>query len=322
MKPGYIKPLYLLPFDHRDSFVRTMFHFDFPLTDEQHQSVVESKQLIYDGLLASLKPLDEDALKSRAGILVDEQFGTGILNDAIKRNLISALSVEKSGGREFEFEYGADFVRHIELFKPTFAKVLVRYNPEGDAELNQRQASKLALLSNYCRQNGQPFMFELLVPATKSQLSWYHADVNAYDRRCRPEMMVQAICELQDAGIEPDVWKIEGLDNRSDCVNIIESVRRNGRGDVSCIVLGRGADERKIAEWLNIAASVTGFIGFAVGRTTFWDAVSDHFTKKIDRQAAVTRIAQRFRTWVDIFEQAQSGGNTHTVRQTVVRSSA
>ena len=304
MNPGYLKPLYFLPFDHRDSYVKDMFHFQFPLTSEQHQTVVASKQIIYDGFLASL---GINGLKSRAGILVDEQFGTNILRDAKRRDLITALSVEKSGGKEFEFEYGTEFANHIESFRPTFAKVLVRYNPEGDADLNQRQLDKLFLLSDYCQKNDLLFMFELLVPATNSQLSWYHADVNAYDRKCRPELMVQAICEIQDAGIEVDVWKIEGLDEREDCVKVIEAARRNGRSDVSCIVLGRGANEKKIAEWLITAASVPGYVGFAVGRTTFWDAVAELDAKRIVRQVAISRIAQRYRMWVNIFEQAQSG---------------
>ena len=309
MKPGYTKPLYLLPFDHRNSYVADMFGFQFPLTDEQHQQVVASKHIIYDGLLAAIAGHEAT---SHAGVLVDEQFGNDILRDAKKRHLVTALSVEKSGGAEFEFEYGADFAAHIELFEPTFAKVLVRFNPEGDPDLNDRQLAKLRELSEYCQKKQQLFMFELLVPASKEQLNWYHADVGAYDRKCRPALMEQAICAIQDAGIEPDVWKIEGLDKRDDCKNVIEAAKRNGRTDVCCIVLGRGADEKKIAEWLNVAGSVPGFTGFAVGRTTFWSAITDLTAKRIVRQVAIARIAQRFKTWVDMFESAQPGAINKT----------
>ena len=302
MKPGYTKPLYLLPFDHRDSFVKDMFKFCFPLSDEQHQQVVSCKQVIYDGLLSALA---NNAAASHAGVLVDEQFGSRILRDATKRNLVTALSVEKSGCNEFEFEYGSDYAGHIDQFKPTFAKVLVRYNPEGDAALNDRQLAKLCELSEFCYGNQQLFMFELLVPATAPQMSWYHADIGAYDRKCRPKLMVQAICAIQDAGIEPDVWKIEGVDNLEDCRSIVEAVRRNGRNDVGCIVLGRDADEQKIADWLTIAGSVADFIGFAVGRTTFWSALADLNAKRIVRQVAVSRIAHRYQMWINIFEHAR-----------------
>ena len=302
MKPGYAKPLYLLPFDHRNSFVEDMFHFQFPLSDVQHQKVVAVKQIIYEGLLAAIA---KNKVNPHAAILVDEQFGSTILRDAKKHNLVTAVSVEKSGRTEFEFEYGADFGQHIELFAPTFAKVLVRFNPEGDPELNDLQLARLFLLSSWCRRNDQLFMFELLVPATKDQLRWYHSDLHAYDRKCRPGLMVQAICAIQDAGIEPDVWKIEGLDEREDCLNIVEAARRNGRNEVGCIVLGRGENEKKIADWLSMAGSVPGFIGFAVGRTTFWSAIADLGSRLIDRKGAIARIAERYQMWVSLFEHRQ-----------------
>ena len=213
---------------------------------------------------------------SRAGILVDEEFGAGILRDATRNGYVTALSIEKSGSDEFEFEYGEAFAEHIEAFDPTFAKVLVRYNPEDDAALNRRQTARLKQLSDYCRAADQLFMFELLVPATKAQMDRVQADKNAYDVRVRPELMLRTIRALQDAGVEPDVWKIEGLDRREDCERVVETARRDGRRDVGCIVLGRGADEKKVVSWLETAASVPGFIGFAVGRTTFWDAVADY----------------------------------------------
>ena len=303
MSLGYNRPLYLLPFDHRQSYVAGMFHFTLPLTGDQHDSVVESKQVIYDGFRQAA---DNGVPKPRAGILVDEEFGAGILHDAIENGYVTALSTEKSGSDEFEFEYGTAFAEHIESFRPTFAKVLVRFNPENDAALNRRQSARLKQLSDYCRVAEQRFMFELLIPATKAQMDRVQGDTQTYDRRIRPELMLQTIRALQEAGVEPDVWKIEGLDRREDCERVVETARRDGRDDVGCIVLGRGANEMKVVGWLETAASVPGFIGFAVGRTTFWDAVADYEAHKITRQEASTRVAQRFREWVTIFERTQS----------------
>jgi myo-inositol catabolism protein IolC len=149
-------------------------------------------------------------------------------------------------------------------------------------------------------------MVELLVPATKAQLDRVQADKAAYDLRLRPDLMLQTIRAFQDAGIEPDVWKVEGLDRREDCERVVETARRDGRGDVGCIVLGRGADEKKVVGWLETAASVPGFIGFAVGRTTFWEAVADYQANKATRQEAAYRVAQRFRGWAAIFERAHT----------------
>jgi myo-inositol catabolism protein IolC len=125
-----------------------------------------------------------------------------------------------------------------------------------------------------------------------------------YDSDVRPGLMVQTLQTLQDAGVEPDVWKIEGLDRREDCERLVATARRGGRREVCCIVLGRGADESKVVTWLETAAAVTGFIGFAVGRTSFWDAVRDFEDQRATRQEAVSRIARRYLEWVAVFRRA------------------
>jgi 5-dehydro-2-deoxygluconokinase len=149
-------------------------------------------------------------------------------------------------------------------------------------------------------------MFELLVPAEKAQMERMGGDKNAYDREMRPNLMVEAILQLQDAGIEPDVWKIEGLDRREDCEKVVVTARRSGRKKVGCIVLGRGEDDSKVHQWLETAAQVTGFIGFAVGRTVFWDPLIALRDGRTTRDAAVTEIARRYREFADTFENART----------------
>ena len=200
--------------------------------------------------------------KERAGILVDEQFGAAILRDARKQGFITACPAEKSGQDEFDFEYGSEFARHIEQFDPTFCKVLVRYNPGGDQDLNRRQAARLKQLSDYLHKNGRLYMFELLVPPNPTQLQRLGNDKKAYDLQLRPTLMVQAIHELQDSGVEPDVWKIEGIERKEDCQKVVAAVRRAGRDKVGCIVLGRGEDDQKVRQWLTTAAGVPGLHRF------------------------------------------------------------
>jgi 5-dehydro-2-deoxygluconokinase len=300
MTIGFDQPLYILPFDHRGSFQKKMFGWEGSLTAPQTAQISAAKQVIYDGFKAA------GISQEKAGILVDEQFGAAILRDAAKLGYSTSCPAEKSGQDEFDFEYGEEFASHIEAFHPTFCKVLVRYNPEGNKALNRRQAKRLKRLSEFLRQSRDSrFMFELLVPPEQAELEELHGDKQAYDHELRPALMVEAIRQLQDAGVEPDVWKIEGLDRREACLKIVEAARRNGRDEVGCIVLGRGEDDAKVREWLGTAASVPGFIGFAVGRTTFWDPLINLRDKKTTRQAAVTEIARRFREWVDIFESAR-----------------
>ena len=299
MSRGYDRPLYILPFDHRGSFQSGLFGWKPPLSAQQTADIAASKQIIYDGFRAALAA---GVPAEKAGILVDEQFGAAILRDAEAKGLTTACSAEKSGQEEFDFEYGDDYARHIEALSPTFCKVLVRYNPEGDRALNQRQAARLKRLSEYLAASNRYFMFELLVPAENAQLDRLKGDKKAYDLELRPRLMAGAIRELQAAGVEPDLWKIEGLDRREDCEAVVKTARTGGRDHVGCIVLGRGEDDRKVREWLGVAAKVLGFVGFAVGRTVFWSPLVDWRAGKATREQAVERIAGRYREFVDLFE--------------------
>jgi len=304
MSIGFDRDLYVLPFDHRGSFETQMFGWEEPLTLEQTAKIADAKQVVYDGFKVAVAA---GVPKEKAGILVDEQFGAAILRDAAARGYMTACPAEKSGQAEFDFEYGDDFARHIEAFEPTFCKVLVRYNADGDQALNRRQADRLRRLSEYLHDTGRSrYMFELLVPAEEAQLKRLGGDKKAYDLELRPRLTVETIHQLQDAGVEPDVWKIEGLDRREDCERIVATARRDGRDGVGCIVLGRGENETKVREWLTMAASVPGFIGFAVGRTDFWEPLVGWRTQEISREAAVAEIAHRYRAFVDIFENARA----------------
>ncbi len=307
MSVGYNRPLYILPFDHRASFQTGLFGWKGTINAEQTARVTASKQVVYDGVKVALA---NGLPKEHAGILVDEQFGAGILADAAKTGIITSAPAEKSGLAEFDFEYGAHFADHIEAVDPTFCKVLVRYNPEGDPAMNARQAARLCQLSEYLHAHNRLYMFELLVPAEAAQLERLGGDQHAYDRELRPRLMVGAIRELQDAGVDPDVWKIEGLDQKSDCEEIVAVAQRDGRSDVGCIILGRGENEQKVIEWLSTAAAVPGFIGFAVGRTSFWDALVDWRDGRISAEEASAQIASRYGKWVAIFDKARTAASS------------
>src|SRR3974377_1689632 len=213
MPLGFDKPLYILAFDHRGSFETKMFGWEGALTDEQTGQIAAAKQVIYDGFKAATAA---GVPKEKAGILVDEPFGAAILRDAAAKGYSTSSGCEKSGQEEFDFEYGEAFPEHIEAFHPTFCKVLVRYNPEGNRDLNARQSARLRRLSDYLHGHSHSmYMFELLVPPTAAHLDRVQEDKKAYDLEIRPQLMVEAIQELQDAGVEPDVWKNEGGDSRT-----------------------------------------------------------------------------------------------------------
>jgi myo-inositol catabolism protein IolC len=306
MTLGFDRPLYVLVFDHRGSLETGLFGWKGTRTLAQTTVIEAAKRIIYDGFKAAVAA---GAPKDKAGMLVDEQFSADILLDASDNGFIFACPVEKSDQEEFDFAYGESFPSQIENVQPTFCKALVRFNPEGDRALNRRQTDRLKQLSDYLHsQSRSLFMLELLVPAEKTQLEEAKGDKKIYDVKIRPRLMVHAIEELQDAHVEPDVWNVEGLDSREDCERIVAAVRYGARDKVGCIVSGRGENDPKVREWLTIAATVSGFIGFAVGRiavdpTDFWQPLLAWREKRTTREDAVNEIALRYREFVNIFEK-------------------
>jgi len=303
MALGYNGKLYILAFDHRGSFQKKMFGIEGDPTPEQTQTISDAKHLIFEGMVAAVQRggVDPQAI----GVLVDEQFGGDIPAQARQRGLKLAMPVEKSGQDMFDFEYGEHFGDHILEFDPDFSKVLVRYNPDADPEANRGQAAKLMRLSEWLHQRRRKLLFELLVPAEPGQLEQVDGDTDRYDVELRPELMRRAIEELQDRGVEPDIWKIEGLDDRSDCEMLVRTTRREGRDGVVCVVLGRGASTEKVDHWLEQAAPVDGFVGFAIGRSIWWDALKGFLAGELERDAAAKQIAENYLRFIRIYEEQE-----------------
>jgi myo-inositol catabolism protein IolC len=242
------------------------------------------------------------------GVLVDEQFGGDVPETAKREGLRLAMPVEKSGQDEFDFEYGDAFGEHIERFDPHFSKVLVRYNPDGDAEMNRAQLERLKRLSDWLHAHDRKFLFELLVPAEDAQLESVGGDTDRYDAELRPALMRRAIQEIQDHGVEVDVWKIEGVDAREDAEMLARQTRSgDGRERVACVLLGRGASTEKVDHWLQQAAPVEGFIGFAIGRSIWWDALKAYLAGDLDRETAAEQIGENYLRFVRVYDDAESG---------------
>jgi myo-inositol catabolism protein IolC len=304
MALGYDGKLYILAFDHRGSFQKKMFGIEGDPTPEETETISDAKKLIYEGMeLAVERGVDADA----AGVLVDEQFGSDIPTLAREHGLKLAQPVEKSGQEEFDFQYGEDFGRHILDADPDFSKVLVRLNPEGDAEMNERQLGRLKRLADWLHENGRLFLFELLVPATEEQLASVDGDTDRYDAELRPELMRRAIEQIQEFGCEVDIWKIEGVDAQEDAEMLIKQTRAGEvRENVTSVLLGRGASDEKVDHWLQQAAPVEGFIGFAIGRSIWWDALKGFLEQGVDRKAAAEQVADNYLRFIKVYDDAES----------------
>jgi myo-inositol catabolism protein IolC len=305
MALGYDGKLYILAFDHRGSFQKKMFGIEGDPTAEETETIADAKRLIFEGMeLAVQRGVDAAA----TGVLVDEQFGSDIPTRAKAEGLKLSMPAEKSGVDEFDFEYGDAFGEHIERHDPHFVKVLVRLNPDGDADVNERQLGRLKRLADWLHEHDRLFLFELLVPAEPAQLEAVGGDTDRYDQELRPELMRRAIEQIQDYGIEVDIWKIEGVDAQEDAAMLAEQSRKGeGRAGVVCVLLGRGASDGKVDEWLRQAAPVEGFIGFAIGRSIWWDSLKGFLSGDLERSAAAEQIAGKYLRFVKVYDDAETG---------------
>jgi myo-inositol catabolism protein IolC len=302
MTLGYDKKLYVLAFDHRGSFQKKFFGIQGEPDAEQTAIIADAKHLIFEGMLRATASGTDPGV---TGVFVDEQFGSTVPQEAHERGLKLAMPAERSGQEMFDFQYGDDFGEHILRFDPDFTKVLVRYNPDGDAAGNHEQLGKLKRLSDWLKENDRKFLFELLVPAEPGQLESVGGDGDRYDAELRPELMRRTIAEIQDAGIEVDIWKIEGVDSRADDEMLVAQARSGGRDGVVCVVLGRGANDEKVDQWLQAAAPVDGFVGFAIGRSIWWDPLKAYVDGKIERAEGARRIAENYLRFVEVYERAE-----------------
>ncbi len=291
-----MRNLYILPFDHRASFAK-LFGFEHGLlTKEQAAKLKDYKHLIYEGFLESLRL---GIKKEEGAILVDEELGAEIHEEARASGIRRILTVEKSGQDEFDFEYGKDFREHINRIKPEYVKVLVRYNRGGDKDANERQIARLKILADFCATSGYGFLFELLAAPTAEQNK---LGVGEYEKKMRGNVMLEGVKELRASGVEPDIWKLEGLADGKQFGLVVEAALRGAKKETGVIVLGRGEGEKLVRKWISVAAKIQGVVGLAVGRTVWQRPLLDFATEKLTREEASLQIAENYKNLVDLFE--------------------
>ena len=300
---GYSQDLYILAFDHRGTITKGLLGVEGrePTQDEANK-VSEMKQIIFDGFL---KANEYGITGGDPAILVDETFGLEVQQKAKEMNIKFAAPVEKSGQKVFDFEYGDQFGEKINEVGADFVKILVRWNPDDEEEIRKTQGNRIKELSDWLTENDKKFLLEFLVPATEEQLSSVENDQARYDSEIRPKLAVKVVEEMRERGADPDIWKIEGLDTPEDCEKVAHAIRTGDREDVIAVVLGRGASDEKVNEWLRAGSSVEGYKGFAIGRSIFWEAIKGFHEGEKSREEAVEEIAQSYLGFLSVY---QNGG--------------
>ncbi len=294
-QPRHDDPLFILAMDHRESFGRTLFEVKHDDPDQvQVEAMRSAKLLIFEGLEVA----QPSVRSGRIGVLVDERYGQDVI-DAVKASadpMVLAVPLEASGHEWFTLEWGDKWLEHVESVKPDYAKVLIRDNPGFDAAQRDAQLTSLAQVSAGLRTVGVPLLYELLVPATDAQLAQAGHDAGAYDRDIRPGLVVQVIADNQAHGVEPALWKVEGLETVEAAQQVAAQAKAGGR-TTDLIVLGRDAPAERLDHWLEVASQVDAFVGFAIGRSIWEDVVSRYEAFGATDSAAVNarrEIADRY----------------------------
>ncbi|MDH3730924.1 MAG: DUF2090 domain-containing protein [Acidimicrobiia bacterium] len=295
---GYDADLFILAFDHRGSF-RKRFGIDGNPTVDELERLKDAKLLVMEGFEIAATDIPG------AGILVDEEMGEAVVTAARQSGITFAMPVEKSGQATFDFEYDDDFGAHIDQFDPSFTKVLVRWNTADDPDIKDLQGERLRMLGEWLHERDRKFLFELLVPASDDQLASVGGVAAEYDTRVRPTIMLDVISEIHERGVEPDIWKIEGLDHRSDCEAVSALIRSGGRDDVCAVVLGRGADDAKVDHWLAMGAPVPGYRGFAIGRSIWGPGIDGFVSGDLGRGEAAALIADNYTRFYNVYEDSR-----------------
>ncbi len=292
-----------MAFDHRGTITKGLLGVEGrePTQDEANK-VSELKQIIFDGFL---KANESGITGGDPAILVDETFGLEVQQKAKELNIKFAAPVEKSGQKVFDFEYGDQFREKINEIGADFVKILVRWNPDDEEEIRETQGNRIKELSDWLSENDKKFLLEFLVPATEEQLASVDNDQARYDSEIRPKLAVKVVEEMRERGADPDIWKIEGLDTSEDCEKVAHAIRTGDREEVIAVVLGRGASDEKVNEWLRAGSSVEGYKGFAIGRSIFWDALKGFHEGEKSREEAVEEIAQSYLGFLSVY---QNGG--------------
>lgn len=297
---GYNNDLYILAFDHRGTLTKGLLGVEGrEPSQEEISRVSEMKNIIFDGFLSAK---ESGISGGDPAILVDEAFGLQVQNKAKELGIKFAAPVEKSGQKVFDFEYGDDFGNKIEEVGADFVKILVRWNPDDPAETREIQGSRIKTLSDWLDDNGRKFLLEFLVPASEAQLASVDGDQARYDSEIRPKLAVQVVEEMREKGADPDIWKIEGLDTKEACQNVASVIKSGGREDVIAVVLGRGANDEKVNEWLRAGASVDGYKGFAIGRSIFWDSLKGWHAGDKSREQSVSEIANSYLSFISVYQ--------------------
>jgi myo-inositol catabolism protein IolC len=270
-----------------------------PLTQQVpwHLAAISAaKWAVYDGFRAAIA--DAGLSPGEAGVIADEHSGATIVRDAAARGLMTVCTAGRASDVGFD-GVGA----HASTCEATYWKTVVSYNPEGDSASNGRQASRLSWIAERLRHRPRPrLMCDLVVPPTQVQLT---SGIRTYGRRMLPGLTKRAIAQLLDAGVDPDVWVIEGFEREDEYREVVKTAARGGRPARS-FVRAAGHSDSTTRDLMSVGLSVPGILGVVLPRAPFWESAVAWMSGRTTRAVAVATVRAQVRDWVSALEEPAS----------------
>jgi myo-inositol catabolism protein IolC len=290
--------------DHR-AVMRQIFGRPDESAAAQTARFEAGKSLIFRALGQAL---DAGVMEPKhTGVLVDEMYGSRVARAVPGRGCLLFMPVEVSRpafdgtAPELEFEHGDAFGDHLAAFPVDGVKVLVVHNPSMPPDRRGRQAARCRQAMNWAREHSLPFMLELLTPPTPEQLRRAGGTRKQFDASMHADLVAGAIQDLRQAGVEPDIWKLEPLPAVADYQAIAGLCRAGGRTAVTCLLLGGGADIDLVEHWLADIRRVEGFSGFAIGRSLWKEPLTAYYAGAAMEEKTVKAIAERLERLITVF---------------------
>jgi myo-inositol catabolism protein IolC len=300
--------LLILAADHRDSLERGLYGLyglTAPPTPAQAARISADKLLVYQALLGAAAWLP---VQIQPGVLIDEQYGASVAELASQSaGAVSlCMPLEASGQEWFRFAYGADWQQHAGSFAADYAKVLVRDNPGLDPACREQQARRLGQVSAWAARTSRSLILELVVPATGADKEATGGIMHRYNDELRPGHTLRIMEYLQDYGVEPTFWAVKGLDRHDDAVAVAAMAQRGGRR-ARCLAGGGQASHDRLEHWLQVAAPIPGWAGFAIGRSIWWDPLRAHLRRLSTAGEARRRIRAAYLHYARYYLTAREG---------------
>lgn len=277
--------VYMLAADHRWQWEEFCDARSIP-----RDRIRDVKRLAYDAFLLARE--QSPAARDSGALLIDEQYSSAVIADAMRAGLAVGTPAEKAGAIPLAWATEP----FTAALTGSFVKVLARHRDDADPAVQEEQWRKLEALQTWCRAAHKPFVLEVLVARAQEP-------EDVFEASGRPAMLAGFIAEAYRRGLTPEFWKIEGTLAPEGARTIDAAIAANP----ACrqIILGKAAELSTIDRWFAACAGSATASGFAIGRSVFWEPSAAFLTGKIDGGEAIAAIADTYLKLVDAWERSR-----------------